>query len=51
MTTLLRPTVLAIAVMAAFPACAQSSDAVLKELNALKARVAELEARQAGDKA
>jgi Protein of unknown function (DUF3138) len=43
MTTLLRPTVLAIAVMAAFPASAQSSDAVLKELNALKARVAELE--------
>ena len=43
MTPLLRPTVLALAVLAAFPAGAQSLDAVMKELEALRARVAELE--------
>lgn len=43
MTPMLRPTVLALAVLAAFPAGAQSLEAVLKELEALRARVAELE--------
>jgi hypothetical protein len=42
---LLRPTALAIAIAAVFPAAAQSNADVLRELNALKARIAELEAK------
>jgi Protein of unknown function (DUF3138) len=41
----LRPTLLAIALLSAFPAFAQSNADVLKEINALKAKIAELEAK------
>jgi hypothetical protein len=41
--TLLRPTLLAVALAAAFPALAQSNEELLKELRALKDRVADLE--------
>jgi hypothetical protein len=41
----LRPTLLAAALMLAWPAFAQSNADVLKEINALKAKVAELEAK------
>ena len=40
---LLSPTLLTVALAAAFPAAAQSNEALLKELQALKARVNELE--------
>lgn len=40
---LLRPTLLTLALAAAFPALAQSNDELLKELRALKDRVADLE--------
>lgn len=43
MKMLMRPTLLAFALAAAFPALAQSNDELLKELRALKAKVAELE--------
>ncbi len=43
MNTLLRPTVLALALLAAFPASAQNMDAVMREIQALRNRVAELE--------
>jgi hypothetical protein len=43
MTTLFRPTVLALAMLAAFPVAAQTSEEVLKELKALRDRVTELE--------
>mgnify|MGYP003333245638 CR=1 FL=1 len=43
MSSMLRPTLLVIALAAAFPAFAQSNDELLKELRALKERVADLE--------
>jgi hypothetical protein len=43
MTRLFRPTLLALAFAAAFPVAAQTSEEVLKELKALRDRVAELE--------
>lgn len=43
MSPMLRPTLLALALTAAFPAFAQSNADLLKELQALKARMAELE--------
>jgi hypothetical protein len=43
MTALFRPTVLALAMLAAFPVAAQTSEEVLKELKALRDRVTELE--------
>lgn len=43
MSSMLRPTLLALAVLAAFPAAAQSNQELLDELRALKARVADLE--------
>ena len=43
MTPLFRPTVLALALMASFPVVAQTSEEVLRELKALRDRVAELE--------
>jgi hypothetical protein len=45
MTTTLRTTALALALAAAFPAMAQSNADILKELQALKAKVAELEGK------
>ena len=43
--TLIRPTLLAVALAAAFPALAQSNAQILEELRALRERVTELEAR------
>jgi hypothetical protein len=43
MTQLFRPTVLALAMTAVFPAFAQSNDEVMRELRALRERVQELE--------
>jgi hypothetical protein len=43
--TLIRPTLLALALVAAYPAQAQSNEEVLKELRALRERVTELEAK------
>ena len=45
--TLLRPTLLTLALAAAFPALAQSNEELLKELRALKDRVADLEKKLA----
>lgn len=45
--TLLRPTLLTLALTAAFPALAQSNEELLKELRALKDRVADLEKKLA----
>ncbi|MBQ0931021.1 DUF3138 family protein [Ideonella sp. 4Y16] len=48
MSLLLRPTLLALAVSAAFPVAAQSNEELLKELRALKERVAHLEKKLDG---